>query len=71
MSEMTRETREELALALINSDRAMALLPPVTSRDNISNSSGYLRNADAIAPIIERLVADAIERGDHLTEAKP
>lgn len=45
--------RERLALALVNSDREMAGLPPVESRETISNSDGYCINADAILADIE------------------
>lgn len=45
--------RERLALALVNSDREMAGLPTVESRETISNSDGYCINADAILAEIE------------------
>ncbi|GGP00883.1 hypothetical protein [Stakelama pacifica] len=37
--------KEEVALALLNDDRAAAGLPPVASRDNVPDSDGYVRNA--------------------------
>lgn len=39
--------RERVALAILNSDRAMAGFPPMDSRDNIPDSDGYVVNADA------------------------
>lgn len=60
--------REELALLLLNSDRAQAGYPAVASRDNIVRSEGYLVNADAIlaSPWLAReraaAAAEATER---------
>lgn len=45
---------EEVALGLLNSDRAMAGLPPVSSRVGIRDSEGYVVNARAIIPIVQR-----------------
>ncbi len=38
---------ETVALAILNSDRMMAGLSPVSSRDNIPDSDGYVTNAAA------------------------
>lgn len=47
---------EAVALGLLNSDRAMAGLPPVKSREGIRDSDGYVVNARAIIPIVQKAV---------------
>lgn len=52
---------ERLALVLINDDRAAAGLQPVSSRDTIPDSDGYVRNAQAILAALRPLPAtDAV-----------
>ncbi len=53
---------EELALVLINSDRAMHGLPPVKSRDNIPDSDGYVENAKAVLKAMREPSEKMIDR---------
>lgn len=55
------ELREQVALALLNSDRAMAGFPPVETRDNIPDSGGYLVNADAAIAAVLDAMPDEID----------
>ncbi len=49
------EIVEKIAVALLNDDRTAAGWPPVTSRDKIPDSDGYVRNARALLPLITQL----------------
>jgi hypothetical protein len=51
---MTNLLRDELALLLLNDDRTAGGWPPVISFDNIENSHGYHRNADAALAFIDQ-----------------
>ncbi len=47
---------ETIALAILNSDRAMAGLPPTDSRANCPDSDGYVTNATAALAALRELI---------------
>lgn len=49
---------EEVALAILNSDRGAGGWPPLASRDNVPDSEGYVRNARAVvAAVLDEVAA--------------
>ena len=47
---------EAIALAILNSDRAMAGLPPTDNRANCPDSDGYVTNATAALAALRELI---------------